>query len=112
VTAQAMAALDRAHEVQRARSAIKRALITGDLSLAEALTAEACWTITVERMLRQLPGWGDARARRVLSTLGIAIRPTSLVGDLTDRQRALLVAAHDREVAKVKAGRARRGGSR
>jgi hypothetical protein len=87
-----MRALELANETRRARARIKRMITARDLSPAQVLLAAPR---ELERMpLRELlgcqPGWGKARTRRYLARHGLSEHKP--IGELTERQRALLAA--------------------
>jgi hypothetical protein len=80
-------ALARANEIRLARASTKRAIASGELTVAEVLLS--C-PAEVERMeIGELVScqrrWGGQRTRRLLSTVPCV--ETKLVGSLTERQR-------------------------
>jgi hypothetical protein len=88
-----MRALERANSVRLARAELKRRIADGDVSAAAIILG--CpgevkrWTVS-ELLLSQRR-WGTTRCRRFLESFQISeIKP---IGDLTDRQRRLLVTA-------------------
>jgi len=85
-----MQALERAKEIRRARSELKRLIRAGRLSAIEVILdcpAEACrWPVA--ELLASQRNWGDARSRKFLSRNGIS--EAKGVGELTERQRRLL----------------------
>jgi hypothetical protein len=91
---QHMAALDRANEVRLARAELKRRIGRREVTVAEVLDpdgelpAEAV-SMRVSELLEAQIRWGRTRARRLLNRL--SIRENRKLGDLTERQRGLLV---------------------
>ncbi len=80
-------ALARANEIRLARASTKRAIASGDLSVADVLLE--C-PAEIERMeIGELIScqrrWGGQRTRRLLGTVPVV--ETKLVGALTERQR-------------------------
>ena len=90
---QRMRALERANSVRLARAELKRRIADGDVSAAAIILG--CpgevkrWTVS-ELLLSQRR-WGTTRCRRFLE--GFQISEIKPIGDLTDRQRRLLVTA-------------------
>lgn len=81
---QRMEALAKANAVRYARSAVKRALAAGEITLAEALADPACENMLVADVLKAQHRWGKARVRRAMREAQIA--PTAVVWRLTARQ--------------------------
>ena len=89
---QHMQALAHANRVRLARASLKRAVLAGDLDVAEVV--RTCpWqveTMTVGELLRSQRRWGRARARKFLSSL--TLNENRELGRLTERQRGILAA--------------------
>lgn len=87
---QRTAALAKAAESRRARSAALGDLTSGTLTLAAVLAGEEdrLQRAFVRQVLRALPGVGDVTADKALSEIGIDRKRR--VGGLGDRQRAAL----------------------
>src|SRR5436190_21324534 len=89
---QHMQALAHANRVRLARASLKRAVLAGEIDVAEVV--ESCpWeveTMTVGELLRSQRRWGRARARKFLSSL--ALNEKRELGRLTERQRGVLSA--------------------
>jgi hypothetical protein len=87
-----MQALAHANRVRLARASLKRAVLAGDLDVAEVV--RTCpWqveTMTVGELLRSQRRWGRARARKFLSSL--TLNENRELGRLTERQRGILAA--------------------
>lgn len=88
---QARKALAIANEVRLERAQVKRDLRDGRLTVAEAMDRPCCATMSVESLLAAQHRWGTKRAGRTLSA--VSINPARRLGALTDRQRAVLLAA-------------------
>jgi hypothetical protein len=93
---QRLLALERANEIRRARSQLKRRIGTGQLSAAEVILdcpVEASrWPVA--ELLASQEHWGNATARKFLARNQISeLKP---IGELTQRQRDLLAAQLER----------------
>jgi hypothetical protein len=87
---QQLLALDRANEIRRVRSQLKRRISAGQLSAIEVILAcpVEVETWPLAELLACQRTWGPARARKFLARTGISeIKP---LGELTVRQRRLL----------------------
>jgi hypothetical protein len=87
---QHMEALAHANRVRLARAALKRAVATGDVDVAE-IVRDCPWeveTMTVGELLRSQRRWGRTRARKFLFSL--ALNENRELGRFTQRQRAVL----------------------
>lgn len=93
MSAQSLAALERANEVRLDRAAIKGQIRGGEISVASIVdeTPASIETMTVGKLLAAQHRWGVKRTRRFLSYLAISENRT--VGHLTERQRGLLIGA-------------------
>jgi len=87
------AALAKAARIRKERSALKRQLKVGEISLKEALDMasknEALAKMRVLALLESLPSLGKVKARRVLNQVGIA--ESRRVQGLGANQRAELL---------------------
>lgn len=93
VEPQHLRALERANRVRLARAALKRSVGAGEVSVAEVIT-DPHWQVegmSVSELLMSQRGWGRARCRRVLLSLGVA--ENKRIGTLTERQRGALAGA-------------------
>lgn len=96
MTAQSLAALERANEVRLARSTVKRGIREGRISLQQAMDLECIQSMKVFDLLQSQRYWGSSgksastgvRAVQTLSRLHIS--PYRRIEDLTSRQRVLL----------------------
>jgi hypothetical protein len=88
---QSMVALEYANEVRLRRREVKRQIAAGTLSIAVALVEPACEKMSVYDLLCAQYQWGRDRTVRTLS--GLMIGEQRHVGELTDRQRGLIVRA-------------------
>jgi len=88
VNHQPLDALAVANEARLAQVAVRRAVTSGDLGLADALTHPDAQRMTVVRLLCAQRGWGHVRASKALSEVGVS--QSRRVGELTDRQRQVL----------------------
>ena len=88
---QYMDALARANEVRLARPALKREILDGSLSIADALDDPRAASMTVYQLLSAQRQWGRLRASSVLR--GLRIGETQYVGKLTLRRRRVLAEA-------------------
>ena len=89
---QRQAALDKAKETRAARAAIRADLKAGRLSPAEAIARiddPVIGRIKVSTFIRSLPGFGKAKAEKVMADLGI-MENRRLAG-LGARQREALL---------------------
>jgi hypothetical protein len=92
-TPQRLRALERANSVRLARADLKRKIADGETSAAAIILG--CpgevqrWTVA--ELLVSQRRWGAARCRKFLQS--VQISEIKLIGDLTDRQRRLLVTA-------------------
>ena len=89
---QRQAALDKAKEMRAARAAIRADLKAGRLSPAEAVARiddPVVGRIKVSTFIRSLPGFGKAKAEKVMADLGI-MENRRLAG-LGARQREALL---------------------
>jgi len=89
-----MEALERANAIRTARAELKCSIRRGEARVSELLTDdlpdEAHTMLALELLMAQRH-WGSVRSRRVLSRL--MIRENRQVGELTERQCALLAEA-------------------
>jgi hypothetical protein len=92
-----MSALAIANEVRLARYAVKRFVARGETTIGEALGDPCCQTMPVFDLLIEQRQWGRDRTVNVLGAL--AISEKRRIGELTDRQRSLLVRACEPRVA-------------
>lgn len=85
--------LVRANEIRSYRSAIKRELSAGRVSLPDLLTSPPpdLRSMQVGHLVRALPGVADVKARQLLARVNVPA--TTRVGMLTLRQRMALVQA-------------------
>jgi hypothetical protein len=86
---QRMAALDRAQEANLARFEVLKAVREGRITLAAAALDPRLDSIEVGKLLRERRGWGRKTILRTLQTL--QLREQKRLGELTERQRRLLV---------------------
>lgn len=88
---QQAAALSRAMEVRQARARVCRDLGSGAMGIEQVLNSDdvVCTRLSVERMLRSMPGVGKIRAARMMADIGISANRR--VGGLGERQRAALI---------------------
>lgn len=84
------AALEKAASARRERAEIKRKLKSGEVVMQELLSmdGEAVMRMRVMDAVRSMPGYGDARARKLLKRLGISERRR--IRGLGARQREAL----------------------
>jgi hypothetical protein len=88
-----MQALARANQVRLARAAMKREIGAGRRSVIDAV-AECPWeaeSMTLSELLRSQRRWGRARARKLLTSIGL--NEGKRLGTLTQRQVGILVRA-------------------
>jgi hypothetical protein len=89
---QHMQALAHANRVRLARASLKRAVLGGQLDVAQVI--RTCpWeveTMTVGELLRSQRRWGRTRTRKFL--VALALNENRELGRLTDRQRNVLAA--------------------
>jgi hypothetical protein len=90
---QHLEALAHANRVRLARAALKRAIASGNVSVAEVV--HSCpWetrTMTVGELLRSQRRWGRTRVRKFLFSL--ALNENRELSRLTERQRTILASA-------------------
>lgn len=87
-------ALAGANETRLAAAGLRQRVVSGELTLAEAIDHPDAACLTITRLLEAQPGWAKVRARDCLAGLAAArepIGPLRRVRDLSARQRALVV---------------------
>jgi len=92
-TPQHMQALQRANQVRLARAELKRHVGAGKVSVRDVILQRR-WeaeSMTVAELLQSQQRWGDTRAGKVLTRIGVPEAKT--VGAMTDRQRRALAEA-------------------
>jgi hypothetical protein len=90
---QCMQALARANQVRLARAALKRDIGAGRRNIIDAVI-ECPWeaeSMTLSELLRSQRRWGRARARKLLTSVGL--NEAKRLGTLTERQVGILVRA-------------------
>jgi hypothetical protein len=93
VDSQCMQALARANQVRLARAALKREIGAGRRCVVETVV-ERPWEVesmTLSELLRSQRRWGRARARKLLTSIGLS--EGKRLGSLTERQVGILVRA-------------------
>jgi hypothetical protein len=93
VDSQCMQALARANQVRLARAALKRQIGAGRRSVIDTVI-ERPWEVesmTLSELLRSQRRWGRARARKLLTSIGLS--EGKRLGTLTERQVGILVRA-------------------
>jgi hypothetical protein len=82
-----------ANRVRMARAALKRQVNAGELSVADVLLdhMDTCENMTLLELLSSQFRWGRGRSLKFLRPL--ALSPGKRLGDLTERQTALIVNA-------------------
>jgi hypothetical protein len=93
VDSQCMQALARANQVRLARAALKREIGAGRRSVIDTVV-ERPWEVesmTLSELLRSQRRWGRARARKLLTSIGLS--EGKRLGTLTERQVGILVRA-------------------
>lgn len=98
-TAQRSQALDRANMIRTARAKLKRAIASGEMTVARVLLdpPDEAHGLLVADALKSQHRWGEWRTRHLLALSRIPER--KLVGALTVRQRHVLAAALGQAVA-------------
>lgn len=89
-TAQCMSALEKANEVRLGRSAVKKAIRSGALSVRDAMADPHVASMRLSDLLMAQRGFGEARAIRFyrdLERAGTVIGRLRTVEDLTTVQR-------------------------
>jgi hypothetical protein len=89
---QHLEALQRANQVRRARSDLKRKIESGEMSVPQVLVAcpSHAATMSISDLLMSQRWWGRTRCRRLLVSVGVPERKP--VGTLTERQRTAMAA--------------------
>jgi hypothetical protein len=82
-------ALERANRIKVARARAKNDLNVGLITIAEAFELDEFQTATITSVLECLPRWGHVRAEKACRQ--VPCSSYRRVGELTARQRALLV---------------------
>jgi hypothetical protein len=93
---QRLDALERANEIRRARSELKRQIGSGELSAADVIVGcppEAIRWLVAEALASQR-NWGPGKARKFLARH--RINEMKAIGDLTARQRQVLATQLER----------------
>jgi hypothetical protein len=88
-----MQALARANQVRLARAALKREIGAGRRNVIDTVI-ERPWEVesmTLSELLRSQRRWGRARARKLLTSIGLS--EGKRLGTLTERQVGILVRA-------------------
>jgi hypothetical protein len=87
---QRLLALQRANKIRNVRAELKRRLRAGEVAAAELILrgSRDTDTMTVTDLLSSQPGWGPARAAKVLCSVSLSEQKT--LGSLTERQRMTL----------------------
>jgi hypothetical protein len=93
-------ALTYANHVRQRRAALKRRVKTGEKSISATILDPpgSLHTARVEAWVMATPGLGKVKSHTLCREVGI--RPTTTIGRLTDRQRALLAANLTRLAAR------------
>jgi len=93
VDSQCMQALARANQVRLARAALKRDIGAGRRGVIDTVV-DCPWEVesmTLSELLRSQRRWGRARARKLLTSIGLS--EGKRLGTLTERQVGILVRA-------------------
>jgi hypothetical protein len=93
IDSQCMQALARANQVRLARAALKRDIGAGRRGVIDTVV-ECPWEVesmTLSELLRSQRRWGRARARKLLTSIGLS--EGKRLGTLTERQVGILVRA-------------------
>jgi hypothetical protein len=92
---QCLSALAVANRIRLSRAAVHRAVQGGEMTVGAALHAAECQTARLIDLLAWQHQWGPIRVQRLLNDLwhDARIPETATVGQVTDRQRALLLEA-------------------
>lgn len=83
-------ALEKAQHVRTTNARTLHDIRHGVRRLRAVLDDECLQRAPLARLLRAQPGWGQVRAQRALRALGVT-RYDMRLGELTDRQRSLLL---------------------
>ena len=83
------AALAKANTVRFSMAALKREVCGGELPVVDALDDPRAGRMSIFDLLKAQDGWGDRRVMRLLND--VELNPYRLVGDLTLRQKALIM---------------------
>ena len=101
---QRLRALEQANRVRLARAELKRQVAAAEVTAAEVVV-ECPWEaerMPISELLRSQRRWGQARCRRLLTSLALA--ENKEIGSLTERQRALLASVLSAKAARQGAG--------
>lgn len=93
---QKMGALAHANAIRSAGAAVKAELRAGAITLAEALDDERASRLEVLALLKMLPYYGRPKAIRLVTSAQAS--PFRRVGELTARQKGILVEGYDEYV--------------
>jgi hypothetical protein len=96
--AQRRKALQKANRVRTARAAVKSALGSGEMSLAEALCHPDVQRVRLAKLLRSQAGWWNCRTASHIALLrrrGVPLRGEMFIGSLTLCQRLAVVTPPD-----------------
>ena len=90
---QRKAALEKAAAARHARAELREKIKNGDVTLEEVLDSDdpIASRLKVSALIESLPGYGKAKAAKVMNELGIS--PTRRVKGLGARQREQLIEA-------------------
>ncbi len=88
---QRKAALEKAAKARHERAQLREDIKTGKVSLQEVLESEnpIATRMKVSALIESLPGYGKAKASKIMDELGIS--PTRRVKGLGNRQREQLI---------------------
>lgn len=104
---QRLRALAYANKVRAARAELKRAISSGEMTVAAVLLEcpDHVRTWTLGELLMAQHRWGQRRTLKLLQRTGL--NPTKEIGTLTERQRVLLTELLDVATATPRAARTR-----
>lgn len=90
---QRAAALEKARETRARRAAVRAGLADGTIKISEVLEMDdpAATKMKVSAAIKSLPGYGPAKAEKLMTELGIA--PEKRIGGLGARQRTAIIDA-------------------
>jgi len=91
---QQLEALEIANRVRFDGMHVRQELMAGLITVEQAFDDPRAERMQVGRLLCAQRGWGPSRVHRLLNTL--MVWPTRRVGDLTERQRLLIVETLER----------------
>ena len=103
---QPLRALELGNRVRRARSELRTAIAEGQVSAADVILVcpSAIGGVRIVELLQSQRGWGDGRARTLLTQ--VAVREDKMIDSLTGRERRAIASLLTQTIACAEPGSA------